>query len=179
MANSKVVVFRSGHEEYAISVDHVISIEKVEFTNRIPHLPDYVDGLTKNRGELLPILDFERILYNVQGRGEECKLLVLQVEDFTFALKVLEAKEILDIPQELLIQVGLVSYSKTRYFTAVANLDERMITLVSPEVLVDSLEGIKDIKQFMQQAKNEEKEQAELAKHPNETDRVEKAQAGE
>ncbi|MBQ0140536.1 MAG: chemotaxis protein CheW [Kurthia sp.] len=162
MANSKVVVFRSGNEEYAISVDHVISIEKVEFTNRIPHLPVYVDGLTKNRGELLPILDFERILYNVQGRSEDSKLLVLQVGDFTFALKVLEAKEILDIPEELLMQVGLVSYSKTRYFTAVANLDERMITIVSPEVLVDSLEGIKEIKQFMQKAKNEEKEQAEF-----------------
>lgn len=149
MANTKVVVFRSGNEEYAVSVDHVISIEKVENTNRIPHLPDYVDGFTKNRGDLLPILDFEIILYNRSNQHAESKLLVLKVDEFSFALKVLEATEILDIPEELLMQVGLVNYSKTRYFTAVANLENRMITLVSPAVLVDSLDGIKEIKQYM------------------------------
>lgn len=158
MTNSKVVVFRCGQEEYAVSVDYVISIEKIEMTNRIPHLPDYVDGLTKNRGELVPILDFERILYGRSGGGDLSRLLVLHVDDFTFALKVLEAKEILDIPTEQLNQVGLVNYARTRYFTAVANLDERMITLVSPSVLVDSLEGIKEIKQYMVDLKNKEAE---------------------
>lgn len=161
MTNSKVVVFRSGNEEYAVSVDHIVSIEKVENTNRIPHLPNYVDGLTKSRGELVPILDFEQILYKQTNQAQESKLIMIKVDGFSFALKVAEAKEILDIPETLLMQVGLVNYSKTRYFTAVANLENRMITIVSPLILVDSLEGIKEIKDFLIQAKTEEQEQLE------------------
>lgn len=157
MSNSKVVVFRSGNEEYAVSVDHVISIERVENTNRIPHLPDYVDGFTRNRGELLPILDFENILYGRSNHDSESKLLVLKVQEFSFAIKVLEATEILDIPEDKLMQVGLVNYSKTRYFTAVANLEDRMITIVSPAILVDSLEGIKEIKQYMVSLEEQDK----------------------
>ncbi|GEK33951.1 chemotaxis protein CheW [Kurthia sibirica] len=159
MTNSKVVVFRCNHEEYAISVEYVISIEKVEFTNRIPHLPDYVDGLTKNRGNLLPIMDLNKILYNQAANGEQSKVLILQVDDFTFGLKVLEAKEILDIPQDLVNEVGLVNYAATRYFTAVANLEQRMITFISPSILVDSLEGIKEIKQYMIKVKQQELEE--------------------
>ena len=62
MTSSTVVVFRCGNEDYAIAVDQIISIEKVAHINPVPHLPHYVVGLTKNRGELLPVLDFERIL---------------------------------------------------------------------------------------------------------------------
>lgn len=159
MSNSKVIVFRSGNEDYAVSVDYIISIEKVESTNRIPHLPSYVDGFTKSRGELLPILDFEQILYNKSNQSDDNKLIMIKVDGFSFALKVVEAKEILDIPEELLMQVGLVNYSKTRYFTAVANLEGGMITIVSPSILVDSLEGIKEIKEYMVQAKIEQQEQ--------------------
>ncbi|GEK30968.1 hypothetical protein KZO01_12770 [Kurthia zopfii] len=158
MSNTKVIVFRCGKEEYAISVDYIISIEKVEDTNRIPHLPIFVEGITRNRGKLLPILDFEQILYSQKAVGMECKLLMIQIEGFSFALKVMEAKEILDIPMSNLQDIGLMSYSKTKYFTAVANLDERMITVISPEILVDSLEGIKEIKQYMQELQQQELE---------------------
>ena len=156
MSNVKVVVFRCGQEEYAIPVENIVSIEKVERVNRIPHLPDYVLGLTRMRNELLPILDFEQILYHHTGNSPEAKIIVVQADDFIFGLLVLEAKEILDIQGELLKQVGLVNYAKTQYFSSVANLDDRMITLVSPEVLVNTLDGIKEIKAYMKSLTEEE-----------------------
>ncbi len=156
MPNIKVVVFRCGQEEYAIPVEKVISIEKQDFVNRIPHLPDYVLGLTKVRNELLPILDFEQILYHKPIHSSDAKMIVATADDFIFGLLVLEAKEILDIEEDQLKQVGLLSYSKTQYFTAVANLDQRMITLVSPEILVNSLDGIKEIKTYLKSLTEEE-----------------------
>ncbi|WP_102691488.1 chemotaxis protein CheW [Rummeliibacillus pycnus] len=156
MSNVKVVVFRCGQEEYAIPVENIVSIEKAERVNRIPHLPDYVLGLTRMRNELLPILDFEQILYHQTGNSSEAKIIVVQADDFIFGLLVLEAKEILDIQDEQLKQVGLVNYAKTQYFSSVANLEDRMITLVSPEVLVNTLDGIKEIKAYMKSLTEEE-----------------------
>ncbi|WP_010287792.1 chemotaxis protein CheW [Kurthia massiliensis] len=160
MESSKVVVFRCGQEDYAISVDQIVSIEKVDHINPVPHLPHYVVGLTKNRGELLPVLDFEQILYNRSAGFNDTRLVIVQADDFLFALQVVEAKEIMDLPNEVLKQVGLINYARTKYFTAVANLEDRMITVVSPTVLCDTLDGIKDIKQYMIELEKQKAEEA-------------------
>ncbi|MFJ7826679.1 chemotaxis protein CheW [Psychrobacillus sp. NPDC096623] len=157
MGNEKVVVFQCGNEEYAVSIEHVVSIEKLEHVNPIPHLPDYLIGLMKIRGELVPIIDFEQILYNRSGVNEEsAKVVTMHTKDMTVGLLVKEAKEILDIDQNNLKQIGLVNYTKTRYFTAVANLENRMITIVDASILVSSLEGFNDIQSYVEEVKKEE-----------------------
>lgn len=156
MSSVKVVVFRCGNEEYAIPVDQVVSIEKLEQVSPIPHLPDYFLGLMKIREELVPIVDFEQILYARSAlKGEQSRIIVLNTEDMFIGLLVLEAKEILDIKIEDLKQVGLVNYTKTQYFSSVANLENRMITLIDPTILVRSVDGIKEIQAYMESVKAE------------------------
>ena len=151
MTSVKVVVFRCGNEDYAIPVDHVVSIEKLEQVNPIPHLPNYFLGLMKIRGELVPIVDFEQILYGRSASSDEqVRVIVLQTEDMFIGLLVLEAKEILDIANEDLKQIGLVNYSKTQYFSSVANLQNRVITIIDPTILVRTVDGIKEIQAYLE-----------------------------
>lgn len=146
----KVVVFQVGTEEYAIPIEHVISIEKMEGITPIPHLPVYVKGIVKVRGELLPVLDFEEILYHrsIQS-NEHSRMIVLKTDDLSIGVLVNDAKEIIDIGKEDLKQLGLVAFNKTSYFSAVANLDSRLITMIDPSKLVQSLEGISEIQEYM------------------------------
>ncbi len=145
----KSVVFTCGKEEYAVPVEQVISIEKVEHITPIPHLPNYLLGYTRIRGELVPVIDFQSILYGKSTEGELSRIVVMNTDVINFGLVVADAKEILDISPDLLKQMGLVNYAKTQYFTAVANLENRMITCVDPKVLVHSLEGIREIIDYM------------------------------
>lgn len=157
MSSEKVVVFQCGNEDYAVPIEHVISIEKLEQINPIPHLPNYLIGLMKIRGELVPIIDFEQILYNHNGADfESSRVITMHTQDMSIGLLVKEAKEILDIPSEDIKQIGLVNYTKTQYFTGVANLENRMITIVEPSILVRTLDGIKDIQSYLESAKKEE-----------------------
>lgn len=150
----KVVVFRCGNEDYAIPVEHVVSIEKLEQVSPIPHLPNYFLGLMKIRDELVPIVDFEKILYNRSAQADEhVRIIVIQTSDMFIGLLVLEAKEILDIKRDDLKQIGLVNYAKTQYFTSVANLENRMITLIDPTILVRTVDGIKDIQAHLESVK--------------------------
>lgn len=158
MNTGKSIVFRCENEEYAIAIDNVVSIEKIEHITPIPHLPKYLIGFTRIRGELIPVLDFNLILYNKQTTGELARIVVLNTDVVNYALAVSEAKEILDFSENEVQQVGLVNYSKTRYFTAVANLEDRMITFVDPSVLVNSLEGIREIIEYLHKMIKEEKE---------------------
>jgi len=156
LSNEKVVVFQCGNEDYAVSIEHVVSIEKLEHVNPIPHLPNYLIGLMKIRGELVPIIDFEQILYNRSGVDhDQARVVTMHTEDLTVGLLVKEAKEILDIDEENLKQIGLVNYTKTRYFTAVANLEDRMITIVDASILVRTLEGFNDIQTYVEEVKKE------------------------
>lgn len=115
-------------------------------------------GFTRIREELIPVLDFNIILYNKPTSDPMSRIIVLNTDIVNFGLVVSEAKEILDIREDDIQQVGLVNYSQTKYFTAVANLDNRMITIVSPKVLVNSLEGIREIIDYLHQLLAEEKE---------------------
>lgn len=156
MTSVKVVVFRCGNEDYAIPVEHVVSIEKLEQVNPIPHLPNYFLGLMKIRGELVPIVDFEQILYGRSASSDEqVRVIVLQTEEMFIGLLVLEAKEILDIANEDLKQIGLVNYSKTQYFSSVANLENRVITIIDPSILVRTVDGIKEIQTYLESVEAE------------------------
>ncbi len=149
MGFEKAVVFGCGQEEYAVPVEQVVSIEKVEHITPIPHLPNYLLGFTRMRGELVPVIDFERILYNRPSTGELIRIIVLNTDVVNYGLVVSDAREIIDFEDSDLRQMGLVNYAKTQYFTAVANLENRMITCVDPKILVNSLEGIREIIEYL------------------------------
>ncbi|MFD1926629.1 chemotaxis protein CheW [Sporosarcina siberiensis] len=157
MSELKVVVVQCGNEEYALPVDSVISIEKLEQINPIPHLPEYMLGLMKTRGELVPILDFEQILYGRSAdKNDEVRIVVVQTGSLLIGLLVLDAKEILDIPESTMTSTGLLAYSKTPYFTTVANLENRMITIVDPEILSRTLTGMDAIGEYVETRTMEE-----------------------
>ncbi|EGQ27733.1 chemotaxis protein [Sporosarcina newyorkensis 2681] len=157
-AAMQTVIVRTGNEEYALPVESVVSIEKLEYITPIPHLPDYLLGLMKSRGELVPILDFSQILYHKPtARDEESHVVVLATDQLEVGLLVLDAKEILDLPEEKLTSTALKAYSKTPYFTTVANLENRVITVIAPNLLASSLAGMDEISAYV----NEQRQSSE------------------
>lgn len=158
MSDMKAVIVQCGEEEYALPVESVITIEKLERVNPIPHLPEYMLGLMKNRGELVPILDFQQILYgNSAKNNENARVVILQTESLHIGLLVLDAKEIIDIPESKLTSSGLMAYSRTPYFTTIANLEDRMITVVDPEILSKTLAGMDAIGEYISSQQLQEK----------------------
>ena len=158
MSDIKAVIIQCGQEEYALPIDTVVSIEKLERVNPIPHLPEYMLGLMKIRGELVPILDFQQILYgNSAKNNPNSKVVVVQTDNLYIGLLVLDAKEILDIPKSKLTSSGLMAYSRTPYFKTVANLEDRLITVVDAEMLSRTLSEIDKIEEYLQTEPMQEK----------------------
>ncbi|MCM3111504.1 CheW domain-containing protein [Lederbergia lenta] len=154
--SEKVVVFHAGHEEYAIPIPYVISIEKVEYINPVPHLPVYMRGITKSRDTLIPVLDLGHILYHSHTViDDEVRMIVIYTKEFSFGLLVKEAKEIIEIPMEAQKQVGLVAYKKTKYFSSIANMGDRLITMIDPVAMLEVSEGVKEIKDYLIEQKQE------------------------
>jgi len=144
---SKVVVFRAGNEEYGVPIENVISIEKLEDINVIPNMPYYMKGVVMVRGELIPTLDTNNILYKQETTiTENIKLIVIQSNELSVALIVEDAKEIIDIRQEQLKSISVGAFQATKYFVAVASIESRLITIIDPNQFISSLEGISHVK---------------------------------
>jgi purine-binding chemotaxis protein CheW len=151
MKLNKVVVCQIANEQYGIPVENVISIEKMSTPTVIPQMPDYMVGVVRIRGELVPVLDTMKILYNRPFQESyKTRMIVVTTEDISVALIVDDAKEIIDIPSDSIKQVNMLAYRQTPYFMGVASLPERLITLVEPNRLFESLEGVKAIKEHVQ-----------------------------
>ncbi|PLT27850.1 chemotaxis protein CheW [Peribacillus deserti] len=150
--SDKAVVFLAGKEEYAIPIEYVYSIEKPGGITFIPQMPPYVLGLADIRGELIPLIDLENVLFQVPAAGSQAdkKWILVKIDGLTAGLAVKDAKEIVEIPQESIKQIGLASYQKTSFISGVASLPEnRLIAIINPDHLINSLEGIRELKAYM------------------------------
>ncbi|MFZ3588475.1 chemotaxis protein CheW [Bacillus sp. DJP31] len=147
VALDKVVVFQSQEEEYGVPIQYVVSIEKLQSLNTVPNMPDYMNGVTTVRGEVTPILDANQILYRARSKvTDKTRMIILQTETLSFGLIVDDAKEIIAIPENSVQQIGLLSYKQNSFLLGVANLDSRLLTLINPTTLVNSLEEMEEVK---------------------------------
>lgn len=140
---SKVVLIGTGNEVYAIPLQNVVSIEKLERITPIPQMPEYVTGMIEIRQQIIPVIDLQYIFYHrfIQS-DENTRLVVVQLENLIVGILVNEAKEIIEIPAEKIKKVEFISSPATAYMLGAASINGSLVTLINPEVLINSLVGI-------------------------------------
>lgn len=143
--SNKVVVFLAGNEEYALPIETVLSIEKPDDVTVIPHFPEFVCGMAKIRSELMPLIEMNKVLYPEKKFLElpEQRWISIKTKVMTIGLVVQAAREILDLTDVPIKQIGLLGYEKTEYMQGVANIGNRLITIIDSQKFVSSLEGIR------------------------------------
>lgn len=155
MDTIQLVVFKERIEEYAIPVDNVISIEKPSKITPIPHLPNFVKGITVVRNELIPVVDLHQVLYGAALEiTPAVRLLVIRTDLLNVALLIEDAQELIEVSREKIKQVDLFSHKKTSYFDGVIMLEDRIITVIDPETLIKGLDGMKEIVEYIEKKKN-------------------------
>lgn len=147
----KVVVFQAKEEEFGIPIQYVVSIEKIQPLTTIPNMPYYMNGVTTVRGEVTPILDANQILYQTSSAITELsRMIIVKTDDLSFGIIVDDAKEIINIPAESVQQVGLLVSESTSYLVGVANLENRLLSLLDPTKLLSTLGEMDDVKKQLQ-----------------------------
>jgi purine-binding chemotaxis protein CheW len=148
---NKVVVFQAQEEEYGIPIQNVVSIEKMGSLTAVPNMPTYMNGVSTIRGQVTPIFDSNEALYEKKSDiTDKTRMIIVQVDDFAFGLIVDDAKEIMDVPVESIQQLNLTTYMQNSYLMGIANINNRLVTIISPSKLVHSLEDIIEVKSQIQ-----------------------------
>ncbi|WP_456278391.1 chemotaxis protein CheW [Bacillus sp. AK128] len=142
----KVVVFQTKEEEYGIPIQFVVSIEKLQPLTAVPNMPEYMNGVTTIRGEVTPILDASQILYGKKSeQTDQTRMIILNTENVSFGLIVDDAKEIINIPENSVQQLNMMASLQNSFLMGVANLEGRLLTLIEPSKLMNSLEDMVEV----------------------------------
>ncbi|MBS4172539.1 chemotaxis protein CheW [Bacillus sp. FJAT-49736] len=138
---NKMIVFQLKGNEYAIPVQQVRAIEKVSYITRVPRTASFIKGVINLRGVIVPIID----LQNRLGIGEieiseKTRVIIVSMDNIEVGLMVDLANDVLDIPAESIEpQPEVVDSIKAEFISSVANMDKRLIMIMSLEKIVSPL----------------------------------------
>jgi purine-binding chemotaxis protein CheW len=135
----KVIVFQLLEKEYAIPVNQVRSIEKVQHITRVPKAAPFVKGVINLRGVVTPVIDLRsRFSLPEEAHSDDTRVIIAGNGDMEVGLVVDAANDVLDIPAESIeSQPEVVGNVETDYISGVAKIDKRLLVLLNLEEVLN------------------------------------------
>src|SRR5690625_3140404 len=147
MNSSKYVIFGMGDEQFAVNIEQVDSIERVSEMTKVPQAPNFMQGFTDLRGEVISVVDLKALLdIGTVDLSKDPRLITAQIENLKNALLVDEAKEVLDLESDIVEESPkMVGGVKKEYIQGVARLEDRLIIIMNMNNVlnVNEIEQIK------------------------------------
>ncbi|KAA0564198.1 chemotaxis protein CheW [Rossellomorea aquimaris] len=137
----KLIVFQLVDKEYAIPVDQVRSIEKLEHITRVPRTPSYVKGVINLRGVVTPIIDLRsRFDISSSEPTESTRVIIVGLEDKEVGLIVDAANDVLDVEREMIEpSPEVVGVVEAEYIGGVVKQNKRLLILLHLDKILQSI----------------------------------------
>ena len=130
----KVVVFSLDNKEYALDVEHVVSIERMQKFTRVPHVPPYIKGVI-----IMPIIDvrvrmgMEEVPYDHHSR-----IIIVEMDNKEVGLIVDAANDVMNIQVEHIeSQPDIIGKNKQDYIMGVLRYNNRLLILLKLEQVLN------------------------------------------
>ncbi|RCW70695.1 chemotaxis protein CheW [Saliterribacillus persicus] len=139
----KAIVFELETKEYAVPVELVGSIERMQHITRVPKTKDFVKGVINLRGVVTPILDLrKRFKMNEEAYTDSTRIIILHLENFDVGFIVDAAYDVIDIDNEAIEPAPkVIGTVDADYIDGVAKIDKRLIMLLNLDKVLQS-EGV-------------------------------------
>ncbi|SDH95460.1 purine-binding chemotaxis protein CheW [Alteribacillus persepolensis] len=135
----KVIVFQLGDEEYALDVEMVQSIEKLQAITRIPGVEAYIKGVMNLRGIITPVIDL-RSRFGMESKSYDgaTRILVIHKNGDDIGFIVDEANDVLDIPISSIEPTPeVVGGVADEYLRGVVKVNDRLFTLLHVDKVLE------------------------------------------
>lgn len=143
--NKKVIVFQLQDEEYAVQVEDVGGIERLESITRVPQAANFVKGVMNLRGVVTPVIDL-RIRFGMEAIDdtESTRIIIVYFEGMEVGLIVDTANDVIDIPSHLIEPAPqVIGAVDADYVEGVVKLDNRLLILLNLQKVLTNNEDTK------------------------------------
>ncbi|ENH98216.1 chemotaxis protein CheW [Gracilibacillus halophilus YIM-C55.5] len=128
----KSIVIELDKEEYAIPVEVVGGIERMQHITRVPNAADFVQGVINLRGVVTPIIDLrKRFGMESIEPTESTRIIIIHRENFKVGFVVDAAYDVIDIPEDSIEPAPqVIGTVDADYIDGVVNINNRLIMLL-------------------------------------------------
>jgi purine-binding chemotaxis protein CheW len=128
----KVIVFQLKDEEYAVPVQNVKSIERMQHITRIPRTASFIKGVINLRGIVTPILDLRSRFDIVEtAHTDSTRIIIVTVGTIEAGLIVDAANDVIDLAADSIEPPPeVVGGVDAEYIQGVAKIDKRLLILL-------------------------------------------------
>ena len=133
-----VVIFRLADEFYALDIQSVQEIVRMQTITPIPGSDPWVEGITNLRGRVVPVIDLRRrCRVATNEHTAETRIVVVGSPNGMVGFIVDAVSEVLRIPADQVERPNnIVSVAENTYLRGVAKLNDRLVALMDLDGLL-------------------------------------------
>lgn len=131
------VVFRLADEQYGIPISAVREIIELERVSRLPEMPEFVEGITDLRGQIIPIVSLRK-RFHLAPRAERqsTRTIVVELGEIEAGLLVDDVVGVVQVPSGSVQPPPAVASVDSAVVSSVARVENRLVILLNPDLLL-------------------------------------------
>ena len=135
LGEQQFVTFRLGEGEYGIPIAKIQEIDRASKMTRVPRTPDYMDGITNLRGEVVPVINArKRFGLAEKVTDERTRVIIMELRGLKTGLLVDSVREVLNLADKDVAAppASLSTEIDRQYISGIGKVDgdKRMIVLI-------------------------------------------------
>lgn len=144
MKERQLVVFKLHNEEFGVEITDVREIVKLSHITRLPHVDDYIEGVTNLRGEVIPVISLrKRFGLTPQEETQHTRIIMLEVNNSMVGFIVDSVTETLRLPEDAIEPPpSNIAGLRAQYLAGVGKIDDRLLILLEVDKILSSDETI-------------------------------------
>ena len=125
------LIFEINGEDYGIEIAYVKELIKMQALTKVPKMPDYIEGITNLRGDLIGVLDVrKRFGMPPKAYDESTCIVIIMYDAYLLGLIVDTVKETAIIPEEQIIPPPAAQLNRQNQFVRNIWNDEETVKLL-------------------------------------------------
>ena len=128
----QLVIFCLEKEYYGIHIADVESIIKMLPITRMPHAPQFVEGVINLRGAVLPVVDLrKRFGLNAQEADRQTRIIVTTLSGLKVGIVVDSVAEVITVSDsDIEPTPSMVTTMDSTFITGIAKINDRLIIML-------------------------------------------------
>ncbi|MBI2267055.1 MAG: chemotaxis protein CheW [Armatimonadetes bacterium] len=140
----QIVVFQMGKELYALKIEYVNEIIRMQEITEIPRVPEFVEGVINLRGKVIPIIDLrKRFGLPASEETASTRIIIVAIRELMVGMIVDKVHEVLTIPgtsieppSPFFTSVDIEFLRGTARVEKVGKLENRLVILLNLEKIL-------------------------------------------
>lgn len=139
----QLVIFRLGKEQYGLPITKVQDINRMMPITKMPHAPDFMEGIINLRGQIIPVIDLrKRFLLSAPDYTSETRIIIVQANQELVGIIVDSVAEVARISSKDIEPPPATFSSEIKYIQGIGKRKNSLITLLNIDLIMTSRETI-------------------------------------